>query len=127
MSDGYRVYRKYKNRLRCWAHLLRKARGLFESLDKEAQGFGKEVLDILNLLMAAVYRAREGPRENLSETYRELLEQFRACCKNYRDSKHEKTGEVAVNATDLLCVCGLIVQYIKPQEKKSSRMKFPAL
>jgi hypothetical protein len=76
MSDGYRVYRKYKNRLRCWAHLLRKARGLFESLDKEAQGFGKEVLDILNILMAAVYRARAGPRENLSEKYRELLEQF---------------------------------------------------
>ena len=37
------------------------------------------------------------------------------------DSKHEKTGEVAVNATDLLCVCGLIVQYIKPQEKKSPK------
>ena len=37
------------------------------------------------------------------------------------ESKHEKTGEVAVNATDLLCVCGLIVQYIKPQEKKSPK------
>ena len=23
MSDGYQVYRKYLNRARCWAHLIR--------------------------------------------------------------------------------------------------------
>ena len=28
MSDGYQVYRKYQNRVRCWAHLLRKAEGV---------------------------------------------------------------------------------------------------
>ena len=28
MSDGYGVYRKFLNRLRCWAHLSRKLRGL---------------------------------------------------------------------------------------------------
>ncbi len=31
MSDGWVVYREYANRLRCWAHLIRKARGLSES------------------------------------------------------------------------------------------------
>ena len=36
-------------------------------------------------------------------------------------STHEKTGEIAVNDTDLLCTCGLIVQYIKPQEKKTPK------
>ncbi|WP_349431146.1 transposase [Methylomarinum sp. Ch1-1] len=37
MSDGYTVYRKYLSRLRCWAHLLRKAKGLNESLNRDAQ------------------------------------------------------------------------------------------
>lgn len=41
MSDGYQVYRKYPNRVRCWANLLRKAHGLEDSLNKQAQQFGK--------------------------------------------------------------------------------------
>ncbi len=36
-------------------------------------------------------------------------------------SNHEKTGEVAVSDKDLLCICGLIVQYIPPQDKKSAK------
>ena len=31
MSDGYRVYRDHKKRLRCWAHLIRKAKGLADT------------------------------------------------------------------------------------------------
>lgn len=27
MTDGYSLYRSYLKRLRCWAHLLRKAKG----------------------------------------------------------------------------------------------------
>ena len=37
MSDGYRVYREYTWRLRCLAHIVRKARGLEESLDRDAR------------------------------------------------------------------------------------------
>jgi transposase len=33
ISDGYRVYRAWLNRLRCWPHLIRKLRGLAESSD----------------------------------------------------------------------------------------------
>jgi hypothetical protein len=33
MSDGYHVYRVMSRRLRCWAHLVRKARGLAQCLD----------------------------------------------------------------------------------------------
>ena len=95
MSDGYRVYRAYKNRLRCWAHLLRKARGLAESLDKSAQCFGEKTLDVLNILMEAIYQARDGPGENLVEKYRELLEQFRSWCENYKNADHEKTSKLA--------------------------------
>jgi hypothetical protein len=36
MSDGYAVYRSYQHRLRCCAQLVRKARGLVESLDGAA-------------------------------------------------------------------------------------------
>ncbi|SEH06646.1 IS66 family transposase [Candidatus Venteria ishoeyi] len=41
MSDGYKVYREIHKRLRCWAHLLRKAKGIAESLNLEAGTFGK--------------------------------------------------------------------------------------
>ena len=34
MSDGYRVYRQCLKRIRCWAHLVRKARGLTESYNE---------------------------------------------------------------------------------------------
>lgn len=61
MSDGYRVYRQFIKRLRCWAHLERKAKGIAESLDKDAAAFGKRTHDLLKVLMDAVYQAREGP------------------------------------------------------------------
>jgi len=46
MSDGYQVYRKYLNRIRCWAHLIRKAKGLKEGLDKDSQLFGEQTLKL---------------------------------------------------------------------------------
>jgi len=61
MSDGYRVYRVYGQRLRCWAHILRKARGLAESTDRRSQHFGQQVLAHFKALMDSVYQAREGP------------------------------------------------------------------
>jgi transposase len=41
MSDGYWAYRDYLQRLRCLAHVTRKARGLKQSLDRQARGFGE--------------------------------------------------------------------------------------
>jgi hypothetical protein len=41
MSDGWQVYRYYLKRLRCWAHLIRKAEGLKDSLDIPARLFGE--------------------------------------------------------------------------------------
>jgi len=61
MSDGYSVYRAYGQRLRCWAHILRKARGLAESLDTQTQVFGHQVLSTFEALMQAVYAARAAP------------------------------------------------------------------
>ena len=59
MSDGYNAYRRFLKRCRCWAHLLRKAQGLVECLDSEAQHFGRQTVDVLDTLMAAIRTARE--------------------------------------------------------------------
>lgn len=61
MSGGYAVYRDYRRRLRCWAHLTREAKGLAESYSATSRNQGKQVLKTLERLMAAIYQTREGP------------------------------------------------------------------
>jgi hypothetical protein len=95
MSDGYQVYRQFKHRLRCWAHLLRKAKGLEDSLTPQAHAFGSASHQLLKELMAAVYRAREGPPVNFQEPFAERLAAFRKVCDQHRDSTHEKTRALA--------------------------------
>jgi hypothetical protein len=97
MSDGYRVYRQFHKRLRCWAHLQRKAKGLKDSLAKEARAFGDACDALLDELMAAIYAARENPPPagTLPETYRSRLEEFRALCERHRESPHGKTRALA--------------------------------
>ncbi len=95
MSDGYMAYRKYAKRLRCWAHLIRKARGLSESLTQEAKFFGAEVLETFTLLIKQIYKAREGPDRNLKEKYASNLEDLKKLCEKHKHSKHEKTRKLA--------------------------------
>ncbi len=96
MSDGYWAYRNYDWRLRCLAHLVRKARGLAQSLDPEAQKFGKRTLLLLDALMDAVYQAREGPPGNpLSQIHAIRLEMFWSFCERHWDAEHKKTRELA--------------------------------
>lgn len=95
MSDGYQVYRIYAQRLRCWAHLIRKARGLSESLDQEAQTFGEKVLACLSMLIEQIYQARAGPSANLKTKFADQLEELKAWCEQHRDSPHKKTRELA--------------------------------
>ncbi len=97
MSDGYAVYRAMAKRLRCWAHLLRKAKGLEESLNREDRQFGRETTTLLKTLMEAIYRAREGPGGgDLTPVFQEQLDQFRAACERARKCSHEKTHALAV-------------------------------
>jgi transposase-like protein len=86
MSDGYWAYRDYANRLRCLTHLLRKARGLEESLDGQAQRFGRALREHLEGVMAAVYAAREGPRPSrcASSTPRPSTPSLRCACSTPR-------------------------------------------
>jgi hypothetical protein len=96
MSDGYWVYRNYDWRLRCLAHLIRKARGLAQSLDPEAQKFGKRTLLLLGALMEAVYQAREGPPGSpLSQIHAIRLVMFWSFCERHWDADHKKTRELA--------------------------------
>jgi hypothetical protein len=97
MSDGWQAYRWLERRLRCWAHLKRKAQGLADSLDPAAQGFGREVLAVWNDLREAVQKAREGPPGvSLRPGWEERLRAFRARCEAMRGHAHAKTHALAV-------------------------------
>lgn len=97
MSDGYSVYRQYPNRLRCWAHLIRKARGLSESLDAGVCNYGKNTLEIFKQLTEAIYRAREGPEKGgLFIENGPLLTDLFNQCQEFRDSPHDKARALAV-------------------------------
>jgi transposase len=96
MSDGWIAYRGYPRRLRCWAHLIRKARGLAESYHRDARAFGRQVLDTLTALMAAVYAAREGPPTDLPTKHAPLLADLRAACERHQGHDHAKTHALAV-------------------------------
>jgi hypothetical protein len=81
MSDGWQVYRYYLKRLRCWAHLIRKAEGLKDSLDITARLFGEQTLLLLNTLIKAVYTARQRPPDQaLPITYQGALSDYRCAC-----------------------------------------------
>ena len=95
MSDGYIAYRDFAHRLRCWAPLLRKARGLEESLDPSAQAFGRATRSLMESAMKAVYQAREGPPVDLCAEFDPPLATFRRRCQHHRDSRHEKTRALA--------------------------------
>ena len=97
MSDGWGAYHHYPRRLRCWAHLPRKARGLAESSDHTARTFGRRVLNILEVLLAAVYAAREGPLPvDLPGQHAAVLATWRTACEHHRGSDHGKTHALAV-------------------------------
>ena len=96
MTDGYSVYRDYRRRLRCWAHLVRKAQGLKEGLNQPGRAFGSHALDLLETLMDAVYAAREGPHGELPAIHAQRLKDFRTACQQMQDSPHCKARALAV-------------------------------
>jgi len=94
MSDGWVVYREYANRLRCWAHLIRKARGLSESYNTEAATIGLQILALFTTFKSAIYTARDAlepvPLGTLTAQYANEIEQLKALCLAHFDSKHDK-------------------------------------
>jgi hypothetical protein len=120
MTDGWISYRGFPRRLRCWAHLIRKARGLTESYQREARAFGRPVLDTLKALMAAVYAAREGPPADLPRQHAASLAKLRAACEQAQRHDHAKTHALAV---ELLNDWDAIFQVLAHPELPLSRVE----
>ena len=95
MSDGYGQYRNYGKRLRCLAHLIRKARGLEESCQPDAAAFGEKVLQILSQLIKGIYAARSDPDLELRTHFSSELEQLKELCEQHRHHSHQKTQQLA--------------------------------
>lgn len=104
MSDGYAAYRQRPNRLRCWAHLMRKLCGVSESTDQRAAQAGKAMLELFAALMAGVYQAREQlqampPGHDRPAppvlTHARQLGQLKALCITHRDAQHEALRSIA--------------------------------
>ncbi len=94
MNDGYQLYRAYLQRLRCWAHLIRKAKGLCDRYTEESRLYGQQVHDTLNGLIDAIYQAREGPDEgtvSILADHQQKLENLRNVCEEMPASSHQKT------------------------------------
>lgn len=98
MADGYCVYRSYTNRLRCWAHLERKAKALKDSWDKEASTFGTYVAKTFETLRNSVYKMREmepNTRDKEMDDCAELQAQLSIECLRHQGTTHEKTRKFA--------------------------------
>jgi transposase len=97
MSDGYVVYRGWNNRLRCWAHLLRKMQGLADSTHARVAQAGQEMKAILERLMAAIYAARQQPPPGslLEGQCAADVATLKARCEQYRDDPHDKLQALA--------------------------------
>lgn len=93
MSDGWVVYREYANRLRCWIHLIRKARGLSESCHTRAADVGIQMLMLFTTFQNAIYAARNQPEQpigTLAIRHENEIETLKALCIANRDSTHDK-------------------------------------
>jgi hypothetical protein len=95
MSDGYGQYRHYGKRLRCLAHIIRKARGLAESCHPAAAEFGQNVLQTVAQVIEGIYLARGDPTMDLPEKFAPELAQLQTTCEQHRDHPHQKTRQLA--------------------------------
>jgi transposase len=96
MSDGWQAYRHLPQRLRCWAHLTRKAQGLIDSFEREAQAFGHHVQTTFDTLIGAIHAARAGPPGDLACLHAPLLAELHAACVRLLGHRHAKTRALAV-------------------------------
>jgi hypothetical protein len=114
MTDGYSVYREFDQRLRCLAHIVRKARGLVESLDQRASGFGTQVLETLDEVMEAIYQARAAPPEvPLKERFASRLDALFKACLRHANSGHAKTRALARELLNDWNTFWLVLEYIE--------------
>lgn len=96
MTDGYTVYRGRPLRLRCWAHLKRKTRGLAESSDGQCTRAGTRMLALFNELIVAVFEARKHlAQPPPAITHAKSIEQLRQLCLTHQHASHKALRELA--------------------------------
>ena len=96
MSDGYRAYRHYTKRFRCWAHLTRKAQGCADSASPDISAFGTTLLALLGLCKDGIYEARvNDSTASLLPDFAQELAHIKALCETYQDSPHDKAKALA--------------------------------
>ena len=96
MSDGYRAYRHYKKRFRCWAHLERKAKGCADSQLPEISAFGSTLFTLLQLCKDGIYQAREAKNTaSILADFGQELAHIKELCETYKDSSHDKAKALA--------------------------------
>ncbi|MBO3708898.1 MAG: transposase [Candidatus Accumulibacter sp.] len=83
----------YLNRIRCLAHLLRKARGLAEATCRHTSQVGQQLLDLMSGLIQVIQAARDGPSDDLAERQAPALAQLKALCERHQHSPFVKLGE----------------------------------
>jgi hypothetical protein len=96
MSDGYQAYRHYKKRLRCWAHLRLKAKGLSESTIQEISDFGCQLLALLDTCIDGIYATRKNMKyESIKIDFAKELDNLQLLCEKFKDSTHPKAKALA--------------------------------
>jgi transposase len=106
MTDGYQAYRSTANRLRCWAHLQRKLRGVAESTDTQAALGGQAMLELFGSLMQGVFEVRsklkamptgiqQEPPTLPMMTSAKQVQELKTLCEKHRDAKHEALRVIA--------------------------------
>jgi hypothetical protein len=89
VSDGYGVYRSYKQRQRCLAHLIRKGIALSDGYDHDASRFGEWLVRELRGLIHAVAQEDDAGALNL------ILARLKRACLLNNDADATKARAVA--------------------------------
>lgn len=98
MSDGYRAYRDYQKRFRCWAHLERKAKGIKETNWLDGINFGEFIVEQFERFKSAIYESRKSssaPPQSIKKQFQEALLAFQAKCQRYINAEHKATRLLA--------------------------------
>jgi hypothetical protein len=96
MTDGYCAYRDFAHRLRCWAHLSRKLRGLAESTDARVARTGRTLEKLFLELQGAIYAARADPAAGPPNvTHASEIDRLKAVCQQHRDDPHNGVRALA--------------------------------
>jgi len=108
ITDGYGVYRDYKKRQRCLAHLIRKAVALTGAVDEQAQKMGEWFLRELRRLIEEMADGQADKNQ-----CNPILARLKRACKLGAESEHAKLKSLA---KEILNDWDAVVAFVKNPE-----------